>query len=318
MIDNGCYPPQDMPYIDHLRKEDNMMLEPKADRVKWAEGMDVKDLTQEKAEVAFHVGCRLSFDKDLWRIPQTLVTLLKNAGIDFGILGKDENCCGGRLCDMGYRGEFLKYAENNIDAWTTAGVKTIITTCSDGYHAFKRLYPEEFEFKFEVLHITQYLERLIKEGNLKFTKTVPMKITYHDPCHLGRRGEPYLPWQGEQKKIRGQILIYEPRKPRYNGALGIYDTPRNILKSIPGIELIEMERNREYAWCCGAGAGVRERYPEFSAWTASERIEGAKATGAEAIVSACGWCARNFIDAVNERNESMKVYDILDLVQEAI
>jgi len=318
MIDNGCYPPQDMPYIDHLRKEDNMMLEPKADRVKWAEGMDVKDLTQEKAEVAFHVGCRLSFDKDLWRIPQTVVTLLKNAGIDFGILGKDENCCGGRLCDMGYRGEFLKYAENNIDAWTTAGVKTIITTCSDGYHAFKRLYPEEFEFKFEVLHITQYLERLIKEGSLKFTKTVPMKITYHDPCHLGRRGEPYLPWQGEQKKIRGQILIYEPRKPRYNGALGIYDTPRNILKSIPGIELIEMERNREYAWCCGAGAGVRERYPEFSAWTASERIEEAKSTGAEAIVTACGWCERNFTDAVNDRNESMKVYDILDLVREAI
>jgi Fe-S oxidoreductase len=153
---------------------------------------------------------------------------------------------------------------------------------------------------------------------LKFTKTVPMKITYHDPCHLGRRGEPYLPWQGEQKKIRGQILIYEPRKPRYNGALGIYDTPRNILKSIPGIELIEMERNREYAWCCGAGAGVRERYPEFSAWTASERIEEAKSTGAEAIVTACGWCERNFTDAVNDRNESMKVYDILDLVREAI
>jgi Fe-S oxidoreductase len=318
MIDNGCYPPMDIPYIEHLRKEDNLMLEPKADRAKWAEDMDVKDLTQEKGDVAFHVGCRLSFDKDLWRIPQIVVTLLKNAGIDFGIMGKDENCCGGRLCDMGYRGEFLKYAENNIDAWKNAGVKTIITTCADGYHAFKRLYPEEFEFKFEVLHITQYLERLIKEGTLKFTKTVPMKITYHDPCHLGRRGEPYLPWAGEQKKIRGQVLVYEPRKPRYNGALGIYDTPRNILKSIPGIELVEMERNREYAWCCGAGGGVRERYPEFSAWTAGERIEEAKSTGAEAIVTACGWCERNFTDAVNDRNESMKVYDILDLVREAI
>jgi Fe-S oxidoreductase len=318
MIDNGCFPPLDTPYIDHLRKEDNLMLEPKADRGKWADGLDVKDLTQEKADVAFHVGCKLSFDKELWRIPQTVVSILKSAGIDLGIMGKDENCCGGRLCDMGYRGEFLKYAENNIDAWKNAGVKTIITTCADGYHAFKRLYPEEFEFNFEVLHITEYLDQLIKEGKLKFTKEVPMKVTYHDPCHLGRRGEPYLPWQGEQKKIRGQVLVYEPRKPRYNGALGIYDTPRNILKSIPGIELVEMERNREYAWCCGAGGGVRERYPEFSAWTASERIEEANATGAEAIVSACGWCERNFTDAVNDRNESMKVYDFLDLVREAI
>ncbi|MBW1790948.1 MAG: (Fe-S)-binding protein [Deltaproteobacteria bacterium] len=318
MIDNGCFPPQDIPLIDHLRKEDNMMMKPKADRGKWAEGLDVKDLTQEKAEVAFHVGCQLSYDEELWRIPRTVVTLLRNAGIDFGIMGRDENCCGGRLCDMGYRGEFIKYAENNIDAWTTAGVKTVVTACADGYHAFKRLYPEELDFKFEVLHITEFLERLIKEGKLKFTKEVPMTVTYHDPCHLGRRGEPHVPWNGEEKKIRGQVLVWEPRKPRYNGALGVYETPRNVLKNIPGIKLVEMERNREYAWCCGAGAGVRERYPEFSSWTAGERIEEAKATGAEAIVSACPWCERNFTDVINDRSEKMKVYDIVDLVREAI
>jgi len=318
MIDNGCFPPQDLLYIDHLRKEDNMMLEPKADRVNWAEGLEVKDLTQEKAEVVFHVGCRYSFDKDLWRVPQTAVSILKDAGVNFGILGRDENCCGGRVYDMGYRGECIKYAENNIDAWKTAGVKTVVTGCSDCYHAFKRLYPEEMEFNFEVVHITEYLEQLINDGKLKFTKEVPVTVTYHDPCHLGRRGEPHVPWKGEQKKIRGQVLVWEPRKPRYNGAWGVYDTPRNVLKSIPGLKLVEMERNREYAWCCGAGGGVRERYPEFSAWTAEERIEEAKATGAEAIVTACGWCERNFMDAVNESNENMKVYDILDLVRQAI
>jgi Fe-S oxidoreductase len=219
---------------------------------------------------------------------------------------------------MGYRGEFLKYAENNIDAWTTAGVKTVVTACSDGYHAFKRLYPAEMNFKFEVLHITQLLDRLIREGKIQFTKTVPMTVTYHDPCHLGRRGEPHVPWSGEQKKIRGQVLIYEPRKPRYNGAAGVYDLPRNLLKSIPGIKLVEMERNREYAWCCGAGAGVRERYPEFSSWTAGERIEEATFTGAEAIVSACPHCERNFTDAIADRSGAMKVYDIVDLVREAI
>jgi Fe-S oxidoreductase len=91
-----------------------------------------------------------------------------------------------------------------------------------------------------------------------------------------------------------------------------------VLKSIPGIKLVEMERNREYAWCCGAGGGVSERYPEFSSWTAGERIEEAWATGAEGIVSACPHCERNFIDAVTDRGEAMKVYDILDLVREAL
>lgn len=318
LIDDGQFPFQDIPLIDHLRKEDNMMMMPKADRGKWAEGLDVKDLTQEQAEVVFHVGCRLSYDEELWRIPRTVVTLLRNAGVDVGILGRDENCCGGRLCDMGYRGEFLKYAENNMDAWKTGGVKTVVTTCADGYHAFKRLYPAEFDFTFEVLHITQFLDRLIREGKIQFTKTVPLTVTYHDPCHLGRRGESHVPWSGEQKKIRGQVLVYEPRKPRYNGASGVYDLPRNLLKSIPGIQLVEMERNREYAWCCGAGAGVRERYPEFSSWTAGERIEEAAATGAEAIVSACPHCERNFTDAITDRSEQMKVFDIVDLVREAI
>jgi Fe-S oxidoreductase len=318
LIDDGQFPFQDIPLIDHLRKEDNTMMQPKAERGAWAAGLDVKDLTQERGDVVFHVGCRLSYDEELWRIPRTAVTLLRNAGIDVGIMGRDENCCGGRLCDMGYRGEFLKYAENNIDAWKTAGVKTVVTACSDGYHAFKRLYPAEFDFKFNVLHITEFLDQLIREGKIKFTKTVPMTVTYHDPCHLGRRGEAYVPWAGEQKKIRGQVLIYEPRKPRYNGAHGVYEPPRNVLKSIPGIQLVEMERNREYAWCCGAGAGVRERYPEFSLWTAAKRIEEAAATGAEAIASACSHCERNFIDAINDRGEKMKVYDIVDLVQEAI
>ncbi len=318
LIDDGQFPFQDIPLIDHLRKEDNTMMKPKAERGAWAAGLDVKDITQEKAEVVFHVGCRLSYDEELWRIPRTAVTLLRNAGIDIGIMGRDENCCGGRLCDMGYRGEFLKYAENNIDAWTTAGVKTVVTACADGYHAFKRLYPAEFDFKFNVLHLTEFLDQLIKEGKIKFTKTVPMTVTYHDPCHLGRRGEPYVPWTGEQKKIRGQILVYEPRKPRYNGAQGVYDPPRNVLKSIPGLRLVEMERNREYAWCCGAGAGVRERYPEFSLWTAAQRIEEAAATGAEALASACSHCERNFTDAISEGSNTLKVYDIIDLVQEAL
>ncbi len=318
LVEEGQLLPQHIPIIDNLRKEDNMMMKPKSERGKWSEGLDIKDLTTESAEVVFHGGCQVGFDEELGKIARIAVTLLKNAGVDIGIIkGKDENCCGGRAYDMGYRGEFIKYAENNIEAWSKAGVKTVVTSCSDCCFTFKRLYPD-IGSKFEVLHTVEFIDRLIKKGSIKFTKTIPMTVTYHDPCHLGRLGEPYIPWQGTEEKILGQIIIYEPRKPRNNGANGIYEPPREVLKSIPGLKLVEMERIREYAWCCGAGGGVRESYPDFSSWTARERIEEAKSTGAEALVSACPWCERNFIDAVNENGDKMKVYDIIELVQQAI
>jgi Fe-S oxidoreductase len=294
LVEDGQLLPLHMPVMDNLRKEDNMMMKPKAERGKWAEGLKVKDLTKEKAEVVFHAGCNLSFDEGLWKVARTAVTLLQNAGVDVGIMGKDETCCGGKAYEMGYQGELTKYAESNIEAWTNAGVKTVITTCSDGYYTFKHLYPE-LGSKFEVLHIVEFIDRLIKEGKLKFTKTIPMTVTYHDPCHLGRRDHVYVP---------GEAIM------------GIYDSPRDIIKSIPGVELVEMERIKEYAWCCGAGGGVKEAYPDFNTFTAQERIEEAKATGAEALVTACPWCERNFLDTLN--GDKMKVYDIVELVQQAI
>jgi Fe-S oxidoreductase len=309
--------PQHIPYIRHLRKEDNMLLEPRAERGKWADGLDVKRVTKEPCEVVFHAGCRFSYDKELQEVARTAVKLLKNAGVDIGIMGEDEGCCGDRAYAMGYEGEFIKFAEHATELWKSAGVKTVVTSCGDCFHAFTRLYPP-LGSKFEILHTVQYLDRLIQEGRIKFTKKIPMKVTYHDPCHLGRLGESWIPWEGKEKKILGQVVVFEPKKPRYNGVRGVFNEPRNVLKSIPGIELVEMERIREYAWCCGAGGGVREAYPDFSNWTATERIEEAKSTGAEAIVTACGWCERNFMDAINSAKECMKVIDIAELVKQAI
>jgi len=318
LVEEGQLLPMHMFIIDNLKKEDTMIAgKVKADRGKWAEGLRIKDLTKEKAEVAFHAGCRLSYDEELSKVAKAAVTMFRNAGVDIGIMGKEENCCGGRAYEIGYKGEFSKYATNNIEAWTNAGVKTVVTSCSDGYWAFKRLYPE-IGCKIEVLHTVELIERLIKEGRLKFTKAIPKLVTYHDPCHLGRQGEPYVPWKGVEKRIYGQMLVHEPKKPRYNGAYGIYDSPRTILNSIPGLELVEMERIRENAWCCGAGGGVIDAYPDLSSWTVSERIEEARATGAEAIVTACPWCERNFIDAIEKSDIKMKVYDIMELVQQAI
>ena len=317
LVEDGQLLPEHTAVIEHLRKENNMMMKSGVRCGDWAEGLDVKSVPGESAEVLFHAGCRFSYDEELQETARSAVTILKNAGVDIGIMGKDESCCGGRVYDMGYKEEFTRLAENTIKAWTAAGVKTVVTPCADCYHAFSRLYPP-LGAKFEIFHTVQYFDRLIKEGKIKFSKKVPLRVTYHDPCHLGRRGEPYVPWDGKEKKIKNQIVIYEPKKPRYNGAWGIYDPPRDVLKNIPGLELVEMERIREYAWCCGAGGGTRETYPDFSNWTATERIEEAKSTGAEAIVSACPWCETNFKDAINAAGDKMKVFDVTDLVKQAI
>ncbi len=296
LVEDGQLLPQHMPVIESLRKEDNTMMGKKADRGKWAEGLDVKDLTSDTADVVFHTGCHIAFTPELWNLGRNSIQILKKAGIDVGIFGKDEVCCGCKSYDMGYRGTYTKYAEHNIEAWTRAKVKTVVTACADGYWAFKRLYPES-GLKIEVYHIVEYIEMLIKEGKLKFTKEVPLTVTYHDPCHLGRRANVYQP---------GKAII------------GVYDSPRNVIKSIPGVQLVEMLRIKEYAWCCGAGGGVREAFPEFTMFTAGERIEEAMTTGAEAIVTACPWCETNFSEATAEKGVKLQVLDIVDLVAQAL
>jgi len=298
LVEDGELLPQHMPLIDNLRKEDNTMMGLKADRGRWAQGLQVKDLTTDTAEVAFHAGCATCYDEALWPVARGALAILKQAGIDVGIMGQDETCCGGKAFDMGYRGEFLKYAENNMDAWKNARVKTVVTACADGYYTMKRLYPEVGS-SFEVMHIVEFIDRLIQEGKLKFTREVPLTVTYHDPCHLGRRDTD---------------RIYVPGQP----TTGVYQPPRDILKSIPGVNFVEMFRIKEYAWCCGAGGGVREAYPELSLWTAGERIQEATAVDAQALVTACSWCQKNFLDAIKETGHKMKVYDIVELVQQAI
>jgi len=202
------------------------------------------------------------------------------------------------MFDMGYRGEFLKYAESNIDAWKNAGAKTIVTACADGYYAMNRLYPE-IGSTFKVVHIVQFIDRLLAEGKLKLSKMVPMKVTWHDPCHMGRRDND---------------RIYEPGK----AIMGLYDAPRRIIEAVPGVSFTEMFRIKEYAWCCGAGGGVREAYPDFSQWTGIERIKEAEAVGADVIVTACPWCERAFLDAIEEMGSKVRVMDIVELVLAAI
>ena len=272
---------------------------------------------KKKLIVLFHVGCLTSYNKDMHKIAKATARILKKAKVNFGIAGNNETCCGGRAYQMGYENEFLKQAKKNMAMIKKAGIKTVVTACADGYQAFKVLY-DKYELKgdLEVLHITEYIDMLIKDGKLTPKKEIDMVVTYHDPCRLGRLGEPWINYKG--KKIPGDRFVFDPPKEYRKGTKGVYEIPRDVLTSIPGIKLNEMERIKEYAWCCGAGGGVSDSNPGFAQWTATERIFEAVATGAEAIVSACPWCEKSFSEAMEESGSSMKVYDIVELVAESI
>lgn len=317
-VEKGHTLPAQAPIMAALKQEQTMLPGmKKADRLAWAAGIEVKDLFKEKAEIAFYPGCKYAYDPQLQKVARAALQILKDAGADVGILGAADACCGGRALQMGFRQEFTERAEANIKAFKAAGVKKIVTPCSDCYHALKRQYAK-LGLEVEILHTVECLDQLIQAGKLKFTKTVNKTVTYHDPCHLGRLGEAYVPWEGGEKKIMNQVHTWAPKRPRYHGGFGIYDAPRNVLAAIPGVRLVEMDRIREYAWCCGAGGGCSQTLPEYSAWTASERITEANTTGAEALVTACPWCETNFSGAKDEHGKGIQVLDILELVQMAM
>ncbi len=303
--------------VDTVERTGNPFGHPRAARGDWAEGLDVPRLPAERAKVLFFAGCMYSYDTQLQEVARQSVRILRAAGVDVGILGSREMCCGGRWDGAGHQAEFERMAETNLRAWKAAGIEEILTSCSDCFHAIGKLYPP-LGSAFKVTHTVDLLAQLAAEGRLPWRSEVPMTVTWHDPCHLGRQGEPYVPWEGEEKKVLGQVLTWDPPRPRDNGAKGVYDQPRELLRAIPGVELVEMERIREYSWCCGAGGGCREAMPEYSAWTAGERITEAVATGAEALVTACGWCERNFLDSTSANGEQIAVIDILALVERGL
>ncbi len=310
-VEQGRLIPEHMFMIDAMKKEDNVLGEPKAERGAWAEGLGLKDINKDKADVFFHVGCRYSYDQDLRPVIHSAMKLMRQAGVEVGIAGKEESCCGGRAYELGFRGEAENYADDMLSRVKASGAKMVVISCSDCFSHFKYLYPRMGkEMPVEVLHITEYMRRLVDEGKLRLKNQIPMRVTYHDPCHLGRMGEPYLgEWNGNK--------MQRPLNKKRAGRGGVYDAPRELLAAIPGVQLVEMERIREWSWCCGAGGGVLEAYPDFANWTASERLAEALSTGAEALVTACPWCERAFADAMASNGKRIRILDLAELVSQA-
>ena len=315
-VENGRILPVFEKMMEGLRQNGRLVPPGKVKGGNWHQGLEVRDYTRQKVDVIFHAGCRTSCDKSLWKVARSSLALLQKAGIDAGIAMTDEPCCGGRAYYLGYKTDFLKQAERNMKQFARSGAKTLVTGCAECYQAFKVLY-DRFGFRgeIEVLHITEYLARLVRQGKLTPSRKINLHVTYHDPCYLGRLGEPWIHWKGRQ--IPGQIRLFEPPREFRRGSYGVYGPPRELLQSLPGLTLTEMDRTREYAWCCGAGGGVKESNPEFAAWTAGERLKEAEATGAEALVTACPGCEKNFTDALRSRATALQIYDVVELVARA-
>ncbi|KJR48170.1 Fe-S oxidoreductase [Desulfosporosinus sp. I2] len=270
-----------------LLAEGNPFGEERSKRADWAAGLSVKPFV-EGMEVLYFPGCYLSYDSRLKKVAAATVKILNKAGVDFGILGTKENCCGESIRKTGNEELFKRLARENIKTWIENGVEKIVVNSPHCYHTFKNEYPE-FKVNFEVVHITQYLFELINEGRLQISKEYEKKVTYHDPCYLGRHN-------------------------------GIYDEPRGILKKIPGLELNEMDEAREDSLCCGMGGGRIWIETQKSDRFANLRLDQALGVGAEVLVTSCPYCITNFEDSrlVLNYDDVIEVKDITEILQEVI
>jgi Fe-S oxidoreductase len=237
--------------------------------------------------------------------------------VDFGIAGDAEPSSGAAAYEAGYEAVFLEQAKQNAAYFKQAGITTLITVSPHDYQAFKVIY-EKYRLRgaLEVRHISEYLFELLGAGRLKLGRRVDLAVTYHDPCHLGRLSEPWVHWEG--KKVPGDRFVFDPPKPYRRGAGGCYEPPRELLGAIPGVKLTEMQRIREYAWCCGSGGGVSESNPEFAQWTAQQRIAEAESSGAEALVTACTGCEKGLGAAARASGSRLAVYDLLELIEQSV
>jgi len=265
----------------------NPLGEERSKRANWAKDLPVKTFTEEM-DLLYFPGCYLSYDARLKKVATATVSILNNAEVDFGILGTEENCCGESIRKTGDEQVFKRLVKENIKTFVENGVHKILVSSPHCYHTFKNEYPE-FNVNFEVIHITQFLLQLINEGRITLKTEYQKKVTYHDPCYLGRHNN-------------------------------IFEEPREVLGNVLGLELVEMVDSRQDSLCCGGGGGriwmdtpKEERFSDL-------RLQQAIDVGAEVLVTCCPYCITNFEDSrlSLEDDEALQIKDITEIIQEVI
>ena len=274
--------------LESLYKFKNPWQGAKSKRVNWAESLSVPVYSSgADSKRCLFIGCTLAYDSRLQEVARSAVQLLQKADYDFTILGKEEVCCSEFVRKVGEDGLFTELAFENIDLFSKYGIEEVVVICPHGYQTFSQEYDllDELPGKVRFVHISQVLAELIREGRLKPAKKLDVTVTYHDPCYLGRRS-------------------------------GIYDEPREVLRAIPGLKLVEMPRNRENSFCCGGGGGRMWMESTAEEKIAEKRIVEAESTGADVVVTACPFCFSNLDDAVKTSGfeDRLKVMDLTELL----
>lgn len=285
VLTEGKASPEVNKVFQNLERQSNEWGITRRDRAKWVGDLPIQTMAEVegKAEYLFFVGTAASFDQRNQKIAQAFAKILLEAGVDFAILADEEESDGDSARRLGNEFLYQEFVERNIEVFNTYGVKKIITTDPHAYNTFKNEYPD-FGYTAEVFHATEFAAKLLDEGKIKPTIAMDKKVTYHDSCYLGR----------------------------YNG---IYDAPRFILTSIPGVELVEMERHRNKSMCCGAGGGGMFK-EETGTRINVMRAEQAIHTGASIIGTACPYCMTMMNDGTKAhgKEEEIQTFDVIELL----
>jgi Fe-S oxidoreductase len=270
-----------------LSDEGNPLGESREKRAAWAEGLSVNEFS-EGMEVLYFPCCYPSYDARLKKVARATAAILQKAGVEFGILGSKENCCGESIRKTGDEELFKRLARENIKAFVDKGVKKILVSSPHCYHTLKNEYPD-FRVNFEVVHISEYLFQLLRDKRLELTGEYGKKVTYHDPCYLGRHN-------------------------------GLFEEPREVLKRVPGLGLVELPESRAESLCCGGGGGRVWMETQKGERFSDLRIEQAMGVGAEVLATSCPYCITMFEDSRLTLNaaEKIEVKDITEIVQEVI
>jgi len=285
MVAEGLVMPRVARFFQNIEAYGNPYRELRENRGRWAE--DIKVEPYDGQEYLFYVGCVGSFDERGQKAAKALAELLLKADVSFGILGAAEECDGNEVNTMGESRIFAMLRDKNTELFRKSGVQKIITLSPHSHHVFGQEYPADFE----VWHYTNVLGKLIEPGKIKPSAKLNLKVTYHDPCFLGRHA-------------------------------GEYEAPRRILKAIPGVELVEMARNRENSFCCGGGSG--NFYTDFFGGgensPARIRVREAYQTGASVIAVACPACAVMLGEAVKDEGLAGKlaVKDVAEILRDSV
>jgi succinate dehydrogenase/fumarate reductase iron-sulfur protein len=288
LVEAGNIPRTVKDVLESVYKYHNPMGTPQAKRMEWANGLNVKTFpATTKADVLFFVCCSNVYDQRNQEAARTMASIFDKMGITFATLGAEEWCCGDHMLRLGEKGLFEELAEHNIATFKKFDAKRIVTLSPHCFNTFKNDKPYSNE-RLNVQHYTQFLAEAIESGKIKLSKTMKTKITYHDPCFLGKRND-------------------------------VFDAPRRILQSINGVELIEMRRNRQSSFCCGGGAGrvwTEDALPEKRPST--NRLREALDLNADALAVACPYCVTTLEDAVKVLDVESKiaVKDILEIIKE--